>query len=133
MDPLGIVDSSVIISFLRGFDPVADRFAALIQRNRAILSSITVFELFVGVQLGTRAETAVRELTSILPVLPLDRDAAYKAAEVQRDLRRSREVIGTRDTLMAGLALSKNLPVYTQDVRHFRRVPGLAVIDLSQR
>lgn len=129
---MGIVDTSVIISFLRGFDPVARRLAALIEDNRVILSSVTVFELFVGVEVGTRAEAAVRELTSVLPVLPLDRDAAHKAAEVERDLRRSREVIGTRDTFIAGLALSNNLPVYTQDVRHFRRVRGLTVIDLSQ-
>ncbi len=36
--------------------------------------------------------------------------------------------IGERDTLIAGVCLAIGRPLLTANVRHFRRVPGLEVV-----
>lgn len=62
-----------------------------------------------------------------LPVLPYDNTAA---AEFER-LRRSKVRIGTQDLRIAAIALSRNAAVITRNLRDFRQVPGLIVIDWS--
>ena len=52
--------------------------------------------------------------------------AAKRAAEVHQELKAS--PIGERDTLIAGVCLAIGRPLLTRNVRHFRRVPGLQVV-----
>ena len=52
--------------------------------------------------------------------------AAKRAAEVYQELKTT--PIGERDTFIAGICLAIGRPVLTGNVRHFRRVPGLQVV-----
>ncbi|MEW6459390.1 MAG: type II toxin-antitoxin system VapC family toxin, partial [Bacillota bacterium] len=60
-----------------------------------------------------------------------DREAAEKAADLERNLRASGQTIGTRDVFIAGICLVRNLPLVTGNVEHFRRIPDLQVIPLG--
>ena len=60
-------------------------------------------------------------------VLPFDLAAAEQAAKVRAQLETQGTPIGPVDTLIAGIALSRNLTVVTRNTREFGRVAGLAV------
>jgi tRNA(fMet)-specific endonuclease VapC len=62
-------------------------------------------------------------------VLPLDLAASRKAAEVSGVLLRAGKVIGTMDTLIAGIALANNATLVTHNTKEFRRVRGLHLAD----
>lgn len=62
--------------------------------------------------------------------MPFDGPAALAAAAVENNLRAIGEVIGVPDTLIAGICLARNLPLYTLNGEHFRRVAGLKVHEL---
>jgi len=59
-------------------------------------------------------------------VYPLTDAASRRAGEVHRVLQRT--VIGERDTLIAGICLCIKRPLLSANVRRFRRVPGLEVV-----
>jgi predicted nucleic acid-binding protein len=66
-----------------------------------------------------------------LAVLPLDRAAAEKAAEVRRKLDHTGQPIGMGDSLIAGIALTHNLPLLTRNRKHFERVANLKLVDVG--
>lgn len=66
-------------------------------------------------------------------MLPVDEMTALLYAGVVRDLRSRGMLIGTNDLWIAASSLRHRLPVVTANVEHFRRVPGLEVIDYRER
>lgn len=95
-------------------------------------SSITLGELYYGARrLASGAEALVERIEStLLPnlkVLPFDRRSAVVYGELRADLERRGTPVGDSDTRIAAIALVHDLTVVTANVRHFERVPGLAV------
>lgn len=126
-----VVDTSVVIGFLRGAEPDRSCLASILRSGEGLLTVVGVFELCVGLKPGGRQENAYRRLFDYLGVLPFDREAAEKAADLERNLRASGQTIGTRDVFIAGICLVRNLPLVTGNVEHFRRIPDLQVIPLG--
>ena len=119
-----IADTDVLIDFLAGVSPTADRVAEYIDRRLLCTTVVSRFELLSGVR-NARQESAVRTLLAVAPALPLDEEAADKAAEVRRSLARSGAAIGMADSLIAGIALARQAELLTRNRRHFDRVRGL--------
>ena len=94
-------------------------------------SAITVGEMVYGAYRSTRTDELLRQLEPrVWPnvtILPFDRVAAERYGKVRAELEGAGVPIGEPDTRIAAIALSQNLTVVTGNVRHFNRVPGLAV------
>ncbi len=95
-------------------------------------SSITVGELVYGAyRLKERAGVLLQRLDETLfpnlPILPFDASAARRYGEVRAELERRGTPIGDADLRIASIALDRDLTVVTGNVRHFQKVPGLAV------
>jgi len=123
-----ILDTSVVIGFLKGHRPDMEFMISALQNRSAALASVTVFELKVGIPPESKRDSRLDKLFCYLPVLPLDLPAALAAAQVENRLRVAGTVIGAPDTLIAGICLSRDLTLVTNNVRHFKRVEGLKVI-----
>jgi len=61
-------------------------------------------------------------------ILNLDRDIAWAAGQISRQLRAGGLTIGDNDLWIAATALHHKLAVVTANVQHFQRVGGLQVI-----
>jgi predicted nucleic acid-binding protein len=124
-----VADTDVLIDFLAGCDPAAGRVALELGRGRLCTTAVTRFELLGGAR-TTRQENAIRQLLTALPALPLDQEAADRAAQVRVDLERAGQAIGMADSLIAGIVLARSGVLLTRNRRHFDRVPGLQLADL---
>lgn len=122
------LDTSVVIGFLKGNRPDVEITVSSLHSRMAALTSVTVFELKVGIPPESKRDLRLDKLFRYLPVLPLDLPAALAAAQVENQLRADGAVIGAPDTLIAGICLSRNLTLVTNNIRHFERVEGLKVI-----
>lgn len=60
-------------------------------------------------------------------ILPIDEPVLREAAEIMRELRVTGHDIGLADSIIAATSRLYALPLVTDNVRHFRRVPGLDV------
>jgi predicted nucleic acid-binding protein len=95
-------------------------------------SSITLGELIYGAyRQRTRTDALLEQVDRVLltnrRVLPFDAAAARRYGEVRADLERRGTPLDDADLRIAAIALSRNLTIVTGNVRHFQRVPGLAV------
>ena len=93
-------------------------------------TTINLGELLYGAarrgseQLASRVREVVATATSILP---FDEDAAEVYGPLRAQLERAGRRLDEPDLRIASIALSRELTVVTGNVRHFSRVPGLAV------
>jgi tRNA(fMet)-specific endonuclease VapC len=125
MDPAPVVDTDILIDYLRGHGPGADLLQRLGRRGYSI-TAISAFELALGTS-HSASPAPVMELLHT-PSLPLTLGAGVRGGEALANLRRSGNGIDIRDALQAGICLDANRPLVTRNRRHFDRVPGLSVV-----
>jgi tRNA(fMet)-specific endonuclease VapC len=125
-----LADSDVLIDYLNGSQPITRQVQEFIRSDRLHISAISRFELLSGAQENRRGKRA-RALVDSIPVLPVDREAAAQAASVRQRLAQIGRHIGMADSLIAGVALANNLPLFTRNRKHFEQVEGLILVPLE--
>jgi tRNA(fMet)-specific endonuclease VapC len=128
MAGLVVVDTDLIIDFLRGRGDGAKLVRTLIIERRLRTTAVTAFELRVGADFLPRRDDIVRLLRT--RTVPLDLAAALRAGEIAAALQRSGQVIGQADCLQAGICLRHDLPLATRNRKHFSRVADLRLVEL---
>jgi len=91
------------------------------------ISAITAAELLYGAVLKASEQRAVERALASIAIAPFDLRAARVYGEVRSALRRRGTPIGPLDTLIAAHAIALGIPLVTNNVREFARVPGLRV------
>src|SRR5689334_738406 len=92
------------------------------------MSVVTYLELVYGAYKSQQAEanmTQIKQLSHLIPVQPIDGSAATHYGRLRAGLEGSGPLIGAYDLLIAAHALALELTLVTNNVREFRRVPGL--------
>ncbi len=130
MAGLVVVDTDLVIDFLRGKGPGTTLVRELVAHHRLRFTAITAFELRVGGDFLRRRDDILRLLRS--RTFPLDPGCALRAGEVAAELRAAGRGIGFADCLQAGTCLRFDLPFATRNRKHFDRVDGLRLIDIDQ-
>lgn len=130
MAGLLVVDTDLVIDFLRGHGPGSSLVRRLIAERRFRITAITAFELRVGADFLTRRDDILRLGRS--RTFPLDPAAALRAGEVAAALRTAGNDIGMADCLQAGICLKFDLPLATRNRKHFERVAGLRLFDFGE-
>jgi len=125
-----VVDTDILIDGLNGREPSSRWLREAILREEIATTAVTRFELLAGA-LSPRALKATRRFLQDLEVLPLDAAAADRAAEIHRQLARQGAVVGTPDTLIAGIALIHKARLATRNTRHFGRIPELDLVPVA--
>lgn len=127
-----LLDTNICIALIR------QKPAALIQRLTSLqpgdagISSITLAELFHGVEKSARPEqnmSALEQFLLPLDLVDFDQDAALAYGKIRVDLERTGQLIGSMDILIAAHAVSLNVIMVTNNVQKFQRVKGLFVED----
>jgi len=124
-----VADTDVLIDFLEGRQPGAQAVAGALAAGRLQTTVISCVELFSGAR-QSRQRKALQTLLDSIPTLPLDPNAALKAAETRLELDRHGIAIGMADSLIAGIVLLHAASLLTRNRRHFERVPRLSLLDL---
>jgi tRNA(fMet)-specific endonuclease VapC len=122
-----VLDSDVLIDYLRGAGPGRDLVRALINGLGYRVTSVTAFEL----ALGRSYRENPRPVHALLaaPLLTLTRKAGLRGGALLGELRRSGEAIDVRDAMQAGICLETGATLVTRNVSHFERVPDLRLSD----
>ena len=111
--------------------PVIRRLTSLAP-GEAGISAITLAELRFGVEKSAARDRNDRALDAfVLPLEVADFDEAAAAAygAVRSALEKAGTPIGPLDTQIGAHALSLGAALVTHNVREFRRIPGLTVVD----
>jgi toxin FitB len=128
-----ILDTNVISELMREVPSLPVRAWAGNQGREALFTTaITVIELRVGIE-NLLASRRRRELEAALErmfreylngrVLKFDLKAAHAAAAWQASCRRQGMTVPATDAQIAGIAISRRIPIATRDVRDFEGLP----------
>lgn len=124
-----LLDTDILIDLLRGSEEVTQKINQLEGRGTLLsTSTLNAFELFYGAYKTSNREEnveATRTLLDRLIIHDLDMAASEKAGEVQAYLEEEGTPLEFRDTLIASVALTQNITLYTRNTRHFQRIPRL--------
>jgi tRNA(fMet)-specific endonuclease VapC len=131
-----LCDTNVLVDIDRG--GIDEKVARLDDAGRHAISSVTVTELYLGVEKGyergTEAyETAVvglERLLSRFEQFDVTRPVGVNAARIVADLQADGERLDDlHDVYIAATARSEELPVLTANVDHFERIDDVRVVD----
>ena len=126
-----VLDTDVLIDYLRGLRSAA-AFVEKLGREGAALATtaVNLFELAWGAyKLGEGRLRDVQKLAGALAVLSLSEREALKAGEEMGYLESLGAPVDLRDVLIGVIARENGASVATGNVRHFRRIRGLTVIE----
>lgn len=118
-----IVDTSVLIDFLKNTEPNAKTVEDLITTKRLLTTGIIAAELLQGVK-SSKEERHVSELLDGIPSIELNTATWLKAGRLAYSLRREGVTLPLTDVAIAALAIEHDLSIFTLD-KHFAQIPGV--------
>lgn len=127
-----LLDTTFLIDLLREKEEAVSflKKSAFLQ---LYTTEINVFELFIGVHLSQKDPQKHIELISAMlarmTILPLERKASRKAAELAASAMKKGKRVDHTDSLIAGIALSNGIKeIVTENNIHFEAFPGLIIL-----
>jgi predicted nucleic acid-binding protein len=134
-----ILDSSVVIAAERRGDNVTQMLKQIVAATgdqRAVLSAVGLTELVHGIyraqtaQARSRRESFIRELLNDVEVYSYAKETALLAGKIDGEQQSRGITIPFGDLLIGATALEVGYSVLTVNVRHFRLIPSLTVVQL---
>ncbi len=130
-----LLDTDILSEFLRGNPKVIIKVDEHLKEYGFIsLSIITYYEILNGLLYKDARKQIVRfeEFVELNKVIPLTLRMAKTAAAIQADLRKKGTEIGHTDTLIAGIAMTSELQLVTNNTDHFKRIKGLEITNWTK-
>jgi tRNA(fMet)-specific endonuclease VapC len=126
---VGLLDTSAVILLPSLRDPS-------VLPSNPMISAITLAELSVGPLVTSSEEERAARLAHLQQAeadfepLPFDADAARSFGQVAASLRRAGRKTSARayDAMIAAIAISNGLPLYTANPDDFAHIDGLTVV-----
>lgn len=124
-----LIDTHWVVSWLNARQDAVTLLSSLEPDGLAI-SQATYGEIYEGIYFGRdpkRTEAVFRRFLRSVSVLPVNQAIWRRFAQIRGQLRGQGQLIGDMDILIAATALHHGLVLVTANVRHFGRVPDLAI------
>jgi len=110
-----LIDSDVLIDYLRGYPAAVSYLEGLIERQ--IVSVITVAELYTGIREGAERQ-ALEELLRNFEIISVSQNVAVIGGLFRRTYLKSHNV-GIADAIIATTAETEQAIVVTLNKKHF--------------
>ncbi len=133
-----LLDTNACIAVINGKSPRVEMRAlqALKTGAELIVSSVTSFELWYGVEKSEKRSANAQRLLSFLAdyvtVLGFDGEDARSAGKIRAKLESAGRRIGEYDLLIAGQALRYDMMLVTANAKEFGRIKNLSWEDWSR-
>ncbi|MHA3964473.1 MAG: type II toxin-antitoxin system VapC family toxin [Candidatus Thorarchaeota archaeon SMTZ1-45] len=129
------MDTTFLVDLLRK-NEVALNWLAKSKEQALYTSEINVFELYTGLyRISKKSKRKLKKRTEELEqvlarieVISFEREAAIHSAKILAELMNQGEPVGSRDVMIAGVALTKGVrKLLTRNIKHFERIEGLSI------
>ena len=124
-----LLDTDIYSEVIKAVNPTVTQNAITYRQKNGVLtlSAITVMEIVRGFQQNQSVRRFQDFLTAVASeeVLIFDQPAAELAGRIEGELVRVGRPIGMADTMIAAIALTHGLELFTGNTAHFQRVQQL--------
>jgi len=125
-----IIDTDTLSYFFRGDSPVVSKIDNyLVEFGFVYISIITYYEVLNGLLYkdANKQIKRFKEFVGYNSILQLTILSVDKSARIYADLRKTGKIISHNDVLIAGIALTNDLILITNNTAHFERIPELEI------
>jgi hypothetical protein len=117
-----ILDTSILVDLLRGFEPAKTWFAGL-GRHRVAITPVVWMETVQGATDRGKRSQAIRFLSQFRIEHPTEDDNRWAMRQTAR-FRLSHN-IQIQDAMIASVAARLAVPLYTTNLKHFLPLPSI--------
>lgn len=79
-------------------------------------------------QAGMPDDASAHRFLRLFTILPMNETVLTESVRVMRELRQTGKGVGAADAIIAATARVYQLPLVTDNVRHFKRIKGIEVM-----
>jgi len=129
-----LLDTDILIHFLRGHEGVVNRMAARPPSTLAV-PAIAVAELYYGAFNSAHPAqncAVVDALRRKVRIVPFDEEAAVLFGRLKANLRNAGEILPDSDLFIAATALTAGSVLVTANTVHFERIEDLRLEDWTR-
>ena len=123
-----LLDTNICIYLIKKHPPEVFKRFQQIQLKQLHIPTITVFELYYGIEKNNSQQrnlSALENFIAPLTIVNFNIDAAIQAAKIRATLQKQGTIIGAYDIQIAAIALSLNMVLLTNNVSEFERINDL--------
>jgi predicted nucleic acid-binding protein len=120
-----VVDTDIFIDYLNGFERMREILDSPL--HRIYFAAITRKELLAKPRLSSRERRRIELLLLKHRLIPVDENIAEKFSSLLQ--KYNRQGLRNGDALVAATAWSRNLPLFTRNVRHYRFISEITLFD----
>lgn len=124
-----VIDTSVLIDLIK-----SGKLIQFAEKYDGCITSVTLYEYLRGeLYLGRNISEIKNFLEKIFDILYMDNDAIRKACELWLSLAKKGKLISEPDIWISAIYITKNLPLVTTNIRHFKRLKeyGLKILSVK--
>jgi len=122
------LDTDILIDLLRNNSETISWIKENKDNFKLVTTIVNAFELFAGAYKAVNIERKlkdIKELIEKLEILNISLGVAEEAGRQKAVLEEKGISLEIRDLLIGSIALSNNLPLKTNNKKHFERIEGL--------
>jgi len=122
-----LLDTNIISYYLKGIENFKEKISGNI--HLLSISIISYYEIVSGLQSidANRRIAEFETFCELIDIINLDKASISASCNIYANLKKSGWLIDDMDILIAGIALSGNLIMVTDNTWHFERIEGLKV------
>ncbi len=127
-----IFDTDIYTNVIRKIpsETLLDRLKKVPRRDQ-FTTTITIGEVYYGLMKASNRTRLLKLFEDVLlpraTILPFDFSAAKKYGEIRNSLEKQGTPLAHADLQIAAIALTMNMTLVTGNLKHFQRVPEIAV------
>jgi len=121
MDRKICLDSDILIELLNKNEVVGKAIESL--EADFYVTPISVFEVWYG----RKEKENISGLLESLHVLIFDRESAFLAADILRELEKNGNVVELQDIFIAAICVSNKIELMTNNIKHFERLKSFGL------
>ncbi|MGC8515901.1 MAG: type II toxin-antitoxin system VapC family toxin [Thermoplasmata archaeon] len=126
-----IADTSFLVDIMKSNKEAIKKAEEIEKTGSTIaVTSISIFELFVGVCLSIKQDQERNKITRILnglSIISFDEDSAREAGRIFAQKRMRGLVIDPEDSMIAGICARRNEILITRNIKHFSDIENVRI------
>jgi tRNA(fMet)-specific endonuclease VapC len=129
-----LIDTDIIIYSIKGNLEVQAKFKEN-EKYPFSISVITYGELLFGAKKSKFVEknlSVVYRIKELFPVINVDKAVIEMFSDLKAKSQKSGKIVQDMDLLIASTAMTHNLTLVTNNIRHFEKIKGLKIENWNQ-
>jgi predicted nucleic acid-binding protein len=134
MSKIYILDSDILIYFLKGKKEVIEQIISL-PNNELHITIINYTELLYGIYNSNKITQNKEKILPFLDnfkILQFDKNSAKVFAKLKSKLKKEGNIIADMDLMIASITIANKATLFTNNMKHFKRVENLNILQPNQ-